>query len=100
VWYVSQVEKNIGKHGINAVRTPAGLVPNPILAVSSRLARVQFNESMPWLSSCQHHRAHAIRNVNTDSKSSPSGELEPVRLACFPSILSIVEYAHNPNANE
>jgi hypothetical protein len=39
----------MGKQGINAVKTPAGLVPNPMLAVSSRLARVQFNESIPWL---------------------------------------------------
>ena len=47
VWYVSQVEKNIGKHGTRAVKTPFGEGPSPIAAVSNKLASVQFRESMP-----------------------------------------------------
>lgn len=41
------MEKNIGKVGIRAVKTPLGEDPNPIAATSHKLARVQFNESMP-----------------------------------------------------
>ena len=47
VWYVSHVEKNIGKHGIRAVKTPLGLGPRAKAAVSHKLANVQFRESMP-----------------------------------------------------
>jgi hypothetical protein len=49
VWYVSHVEKNIGRHGINAVNAPVFVGPSAIAAVSQRLASVQFRESMPWL---------------------------------------------------
>ena len=34
---------------MRAVKTPFGVQPRPIAAVSQRLARVQFRESMPWL---------------------------------------------------
>lgn len=70
----------MGRHGIRAVKTPEGEVPSPIAAVSSKLARVQFSESMPW------------------SKSSPKPLEVPVLLACFPSTLSIVWYMKRPNA--
>jgi hypothetical protein len=80
VWYVSQVEKNIGRHGIRAVKIPDLDVPSPIAAVSHKLARVQFRESMPW------------------SNNSPRPLDVPVLRACFPSTLSIVEYIHRPKA--
>lgn len=35
---------------MRAVNAPFGEGPNPIAAVSHKLARVQFNESIPWLS--------------------------------------------------
>lgn len=47
VWYVSHVEKNIGKHGTSAVKTPFFDGPRPMAAVSHKLARVQFSESIP-----------------------------------------------------
>ena len=47
VWYVSHVEKNIGKHGIRAVKTPLGVGPKAKAAVSHKLASVQFRESIP-----------------------------------------------------
>lgn len=40
----------MGKHGIKAVKTPFGEAPSPTAAVSHKLAKVQFNESIPWLS--------------------------------------------------
>ncbi len=40
----------MGRHGIIAVKAPVFDGPRPMAAVSSRLASVQFNESMPWLS--------------------------------------------------
>jgi hypothetical protein len=80
VWYVSHVEKNIGRQGIKAVNIPALDVPKPIAAVSHKLAKVQFRESIPW------------------SKSSPRPLDVPVLRACLPSTLSIVEYIHRPNA--
>ena len=49
VWYVSHVEKNIGRTGIRAVKAPILVEPYPTAAVSRRLASVQFKESMPWL---------------------------------------------------
>ncbi len=39
----------MGKTGIRAVKTPLGVDPKPIAAVSHKLARVQFRESIPWL---------------------------------------------------
>lgn len=80
VWYVSQVENHMGKHGTSAVKTPAGVVPRPMAAVSRRLARVQLRESIPW------------------SKSSPSPLEVPVLRACLPSTLSIVWYMKRPKA--
>jgi len=47
VWYVSQVEKNMGRHGIMAVKAPVFVAPKPMAAVSRRLPSVQFKESMP-----------------------------------------------------
>lgn len=47
VWYVSHVEKNMGRHGIIAVKAPTFVGPNPMAAVSSKLARVQLRESIP-----------------------------------------------------
>lgn len=41
------MEKNIGRTGIRAVKTPFGVDPRPIAAVSHKLAKVQFNESIP-----------------------------------------------------
>lgn len=58
VWYVSHVEKNIGKQGTKAVNTPFGEAPNPIAAVSHRLANVQFRESIPWLLIVQYQVSH------------------------------------------
>jgi hypothetical protein len=49
VWYVSHVEKNMGRTGIRAVNAPILVEPYPTAAVSRRLASVQFKESMPWL---------------------------------------------------
>lgn len=43
------MEKNIGRQGIKAVKTPFGDEPKPMAAVSQRLASVQFRESIPWL---------------------------------------------------
>jgi hypothetical protein len=91
VWYVSHVEKNMGSTGISAVKAPILVEPYPSAAVSSRLARVQFRESMPWL-----FRVSLGAGVwglyVTYSKSSPSGLDVPVRRACLPSTLSMVEY--------
>ena len=61
MWYVSHVEKNMGKQGTNAVNTPFFDGPSPIVAVSQRLARVQFKESMPWLQAL----ARAQTSINT-----------------------------------
>jgi hypothetical protein len=47
VWYVSQVERNIGSTGTRAVKAPILVEPYPTAAVSNRLARVQFKESIP-----------------------------------------------------
>lgn len=47
VWYVSQVEKNIARHGTSAVNAPVFVGPTPMAAVSHRLASVQLRESMP-----------------------------------------------------
>ena len=44
----------MGRTGIRAVKTPLGVHPRPIAAVSHRLARVQLSESMPWLVVYQH----------------------------------------------
>ena len=41
------MEKNIGRQGTKAVKTPFGEAPSPIAAVSHKLANVQFSESMP-----------------------------------------------------
>ena len=49
VWYVSQVEKNMGRQGTRAVKAPVLVGPSPTAAVSHKLAKVQFNESIPWL---------------------------------------------------
>lgn len=49
VWYVSHVEKNMGRTGISAVNAPIFVDPYPTAAVSNKLARVQFRESIPWL---------------------------------------------------
>lgn len=49
VWYVSHVEKNMGRHGTMAVKAPVLVEPSPIAAVSSRLPSVQLSESIPWL---------------------------------------------------
>ena len=40
----------MGIQGMRAVKTPLGEEPNPIEAISHKLASVQFRESMPWLS--------------------------------------------------
>jgi len=80
VWYVSHVEKNMGRHGMRAVKIPAFDVPSPIAAVSHKLASVQLSESIPW------------------SKSSPRPLDVPVLRACLPSTLSIVEYIQSPKA--
>lgn len=80
VWYVSQVEKNMGRQGHKAVKTPDLEVPRAIAAVSNKLPRVQFKESIPW------------------SNSSPRPLEVPVRLACFPSMLSMVWYINKPKA--
>ena len=37
----------MGRQGTRAVKTPLGEEPSPTAAVSRRLARVQFSESMP-----------------------------------------------------
>ena len=39
----------MGRQGISAVKTPFGVGPSPMAAVSHKLASVQFRESMPWL---------------------------------------------------
>lgn len=78
--------------GINAVKEPNFVLPSPMAAASSKPARVQFNESIPWLLNQSAVRPRKIRVVSTDSKSSPNGLDVPVRLACFPSTLSKVEY--------
>ena len=80
MWYVSQVERNMGRTGTSAVKAPISPLPYPTAAASNKLANVQFSESMPW------------------SNSSPSGLDVPVRRACFPSTLSMVEYIHIPKA--
>ena len=49
VWYVSQVEKYIGKQGMIAVKAPSLVEPCPIEAAVIKLAREQLRESMPWL---------------------------------------------------
>jgi hypothetical protein len=41
------VEKNIAKHGARAVNAPILVDPWPMEAASSKLAKVQFKESMP-----------------------------------------------------
>lgn len=52
---------------------------------------MQLSESMPWL--CYISLVcWRIGLVITYSKSSPSGLDVPVRRACFPSTLSMVEY--------
>src|SRR4051794_4353365 len=79
-WKVSHVENHMGRIGISAVKTPVLEDPKPMQATVPRLARVQLSESMPW------------------SNSSPRGEEEPVLRACLPSMLSMVEYTHSPNA--
>jgi hypothetical protein len=78
------------------VKAPILVEPYPTAAVSSKLARVQFKESMPWLShiSLGYWRIWAV----TYSKSSPRGLDVPVRRACFPSTLSMVEYLQAPLA--
>lgn len=63
----------MGTQGTRAVNMAALELPRPMAAVSRREARVQFKESMPW------------------SKSSPRGLEVPVRRACLPSMLSMVE---------
>jgi hypothetical protein len=92
VWYVSHVEKNMGSTGISAVKAPILVEPYPTAAVSKRLASVQLRESMPWL----FYISLGIGALGyvTYSKSSPSGLDVPVRRACLPSTLSIVEYIH------
>lgn len=70
----------MARQGQRAVKTPDLEVPSAMAAVSSRLARVQFKESMPW------------------SNSSPSPLEVPVRLACLPSTLSMVWYMKRPKA--
>lgn len=49
VWYVSHVERNMGRTGTRAVKAPILVEPYPTAAVSRRLASVQLRESMPWL---------------------------------------------------
>lgn len=49
VWNVSQVEKYIARHGTRAVYAPSCVDPKPMAAVLSKLAIVQFSESIPWL---------------------------------------------------
>jgi hypothetical protein len=51
------VEKNIGNVGIIAVNAPTFVAPNDIAATCSKLASVQFKESIPWLKS-QHVDKH------------------------------------------
>ena len=93
VWYVSQVEKNIGRQGIKAVKAPTLVCPRPIVATSPKLARVQFRESMPWLRSVSGYgTVDGIGMWVTNSKSSPKPLDCPVLRACLPSMLSMVEY--------
>jgi hypothetical protein len=81
------------------VKTPAGVGPSPIAAVSHKLANVQFRESIPWLQNMKLALSLPfVAKSPTYSKSSPRPLDVPVLLACLPSILSIVEYIHNPNA--
>jgi len=47
VWYVSHVDRNMGRVGIKAVNAPTGVGPKAMAAVSSKLARVQLSESIP-----------------------------------------------------
>jgi hypothetical protein len=39
----------MGRQGTRAVKAPIFDDPCPIAAASSKLAKVQFNESIPWL---------------------------------------------------
>ena len=80
---------------MSAVNAPILVEPYPTAAVSRRLARVQFNESMPWLQIYQFRKDGALGFHVTYSNSSPSGLDVPVRRACFPSTLSMVEYLHD-----
>jgi hypothetical protein len=44
----------MGSTGMSAVNAPILPLPYPTAAVSSRLANVQFSESMPWLYGISH----------------------------------------------
>lgn len=70
----------MARQGQRAVKMPAFDVPKPMAAVSSKLARVQLRESIPW------------------SNSSPRPLDVPVLRACLPSTLSMVWYINRPNA--
>ena len=98
MWYVSQVEKNMGKTGTSAVNAPILPCPYPTAAVSNRLAKVQFSESMPWLEAISYVYG-ALGYIVTYSNSSPSGLDVPVRRACLPSTLSMVEYLNEVSVN-
>jgi len=58
--------------------------------VSRREASVQLSESIPWLSMLAYGALDL--EFTPYSKSSPKPDDVPVLLACFPSMLSIVEY--------
>ena len=59
---------------------------------------MQFKESIPWLKFCNQYRDIGAYGLIiffcfvTYSNSSPRGLDVPVRRACFPSTLSMVEY--------
>jgi hypothetical protein len=86
----------MGRTGISAVKAPILVEPYPTAAVSNRLASVQLRESMPWLFHIS--LGTGALGYVTYSKSSPSGLDVPVRRACLPSTLSMVEYIHMPKA--
>lgn len=81
----------MGRTGTSAVNAPIFPCPYPTAAVSKRLANVQFSESIPWLRAVSYAGVSLSRDV-AYSKSSPRGLDVPVRRACLPSTLSIVEY--------
>jgi hypothetical protein len=75
VWYVSQVDRNMGSTGTRAVKAPILVEPYPTAAVSKRLASVQLRESIPWLDGGQSRswrtwalRSRTQRALPADSK--------------------------------
>lgn len=50
----------MGSTGISAVKAPILVEPYPTAAVSRRLAKVQFKESIPWLRHNQYRDIGAL----------------------------------------